>query len=84
MKISVFCDIAPCSPLKVSKRFGGTSSVHLDGRKQTRTLVCYLLHIGLLLGLFFDPENRGDMFFRNFSWLSTDYTALYPRRQNAS
>jgi hypothetical protein len=27
----------------------------------------------------FDPEG-GDMFLRNVHWLSTDYTALYPRR----
>jgi hypothetical protein len=26
----------------------------------------YLLHAGFLLGLFFDPENRVDMFLRNF------------------
>jgi hypothetical protein len=32
------------------------------------------------LGLFFDPEGTGDIFFRNFGRLSTDYTALYPRR----
>jgi hypothetical protein len=29
--------------------------------------------------LFFDPEDEGDMFLRNVSWLSTDYTALLPR-----
>jgi hypothetical protein len=28
--------------------------------------------------LFFDPEEGGDMFTRNFGWLSADYTALYP------
>jgi hypothetical protein len=33
-----------------------------------------------LLSLFFDHENGGDMFLRNIGWLSTDYTALYPRR----
>jgi hypothetical protein len=27
-------------------------------------------------------SHGGDMFLRNFGWLSTDYTGLYPRRQN--
>jgi hypothetical protein len=36
------------------------------------------------LGLFFDPEYGGDMFVRNVGWLSMDYMALYPRRQNYS
>jgi hypothetical protein len=26
---------------------------------------CYLLHAGFLFGLFFDPEDEGDMFLRN-------------------
>jgi hypothetical protein len=26
---------------------------------------CYLFRVGFLFGLFFDPENGGDMFFRN-------------------
>jgi hypothetical protein len=30
-----------------------------------------------LLGLFFDPDEEGDMFLRNVLWLSTDYTPLY-------
>jgi hypothetical protein len=37
---------------------------------------------GFLLGIFFDPEDGGDMFLRNVGWLSADYTTLYPRRQN--
>jgi hypothetical protein len=54
-------------------------------RKQNFSqLVCYLLHAGFLLGLFFDREDEGDMFHRNVGWLSTDYTALYPRRYNSS
>jgi hypothetical protein len=38
---------------------------------------------GFLLCLFFYPEDGGDMFLRNVGWLSTDYTALYPRRQDS-
>jgi hypothetical protein len=32
-----------------------------------------------MLGLF-DPEDGGDIFSGNVGLLSTDYTALYPRR----
>jgi hypothetical protein len=32
------------------------------------------------IALFFDLEDGGDMFLRNVGSLSTDYTALYPRR----
>jgi hypothetical protein len=41
----------------------------------------YQLHTGVFLGSFFDPEDGGDMILRNVGCLSTDYTALYPRRQ---
>jgi hypothetical protein len=34
-----------------------------------------LLHVGVLLGSFFDREDGGYMFLRNVGWLSTDYTA---------
>jgi hypothetical protein len=47
-------------------------------------VACYLLLAGFLLGLFSDPEDGGDMFLRNVSWLSTDYNALYTIRQNSS
>jgi hypothetical protein len=33
-------------------------------------------HAGILLGLFFGPEDGGDMFLRNV----TGYTVLYPGR----
>jgi hypothetical protein len=33
---------------------------------------------------FLDPEDGGDTFLRNVGWHSTDYTALYPRRQYSS
>jgi hypothetical protein len=39
----------------------------------------YLSPAGFLLGVFFDAEDGGYMFLRNVCWLSTDYTALYPR-----
>jgi hypothetical protein len=47
-------------------------------------LACYLLHAGFLLSLFFDHEDVGDMFRRNFGWLSKGYTVTYPRRENFS
>jgi hypothetical protein len=31
-KSSVFCNIIPCSPLKVNWRFGGTNRLHLEGQ----------------------------------------------------
>jgi hypothetical protein len=33
-----------------------------------------------LFGLFIDPENGGDTFLRNLSWLSADHMALCPKR----
>jgi hypothetical protein len=36
----------------------------------------------LLLGLFFYPEDGGDIFTLNIGCLPTDYTALYSRRYN--
>jgi hypothetical protein len=33
-----------------------------------------------LLGLFFDHDDGGDMFFWNVGWLPTEYTAVYSRR----
>jgi hypothetical protein len=45
---------------------------------------CHLLHDGSLLGLFFDPEDGGDVFLRNVGWFSTGYTGLYPKRQTFS
>jgi hypothetical protein len=67
MKCSVFCDITPCSQLKVNRRFGGSCRFHLQSSAS------YLLDAGFFLGLLFDPGDGDDIFLRNIRWLSTDY-----------
>jgi hypothetical protein len=34
----------------------------MPSKKPAQSSVCYLLHAGFLLSLFFNPENGGDMF----------------------
>jgi hypothetical protein len=68
MKNSVFLDIMLFNPLKANGGLGRTCPLHL--------------HAAILLALFFDPEDGADMFFRKVGWLPTNYTVLYPRRQN--
>jgi hypothetical protein len=46
-----------------------------DIQPDTRLAACF--HAGVLLDLF-EPEDGDDMVLRNFGWLSTGYTALYP------
>jgi hypothetical protein len=48
------------------------------------TFACYLLHTGVLFGLFTYPKDGGGMFLQNTGWISMDYIVLYPRRQNSS
>jgi hypothetical protein len=62
MKSTIFWDLTACSPLKVNRRLGGTYRLHLRG---LQALLATCFHTGFLLGLFFDPEDGGDMFFRN-------------------
>jgi hypothetical protein len=45
---------------------------------------CYLLHSSFYLGSFFHPEDGGEIFLRNVSLLSTDYTMLNARRLTSS
>jgi hypothetical protein len=46
-------------------------------KKQALLATCFLARA--ILG----PEGEGDMFFRNDGSLLTNYSALYPRRQNS-
>jgi hypothetical protein len=64
-------DITPCSPLKVNRRFGATYHLRLQGRRVSpainqRESRWQAELAGFSLGLFFNPEDRGDMFLRNF------------------
>jgi hypothetical protein len=52
--------------------------------RETDWAAFYVLHVVSLLGSFFDPEDEGDILLQNVGWLSTDYTALYPRRYDSS
>jgi hypothetical protein len=67
--------------LKASKRIDHTKEFYLLGYNG---FIYCLLYASLFLCLLFNPENGSDIFFRNVTWLSTDYKALYSRRQNAS
>jgi hypothetical protein len=50
--------------------------------KVNRVANCF--HAVSLLRLFFSPKDGGGVFLRNVSWISTDDTALYPKRQYSS
>jgi hypothetical protein len=63
MKSSILWDITPVSPLKVNRHFGGTCRLHLQVRRISQAK--NQRGGGFLLGLFFDPEDEGDMFLRD-------------------
>jgi hypothetical protein len=66
MKSFIFWNITPCIPLKVNRRFGGTCRFHLQDRRICQTRNQHEAHSKKsLLGLFFDPEDGGDLFLRN-------------------
>jgi hypothetical protein len=89
MKSSVFWGETPYSLLKVNGSFGRTCRLHLQSRRISLTRNQHdasrtALRAGLLLGLFFDPEDEGNIFLRNVGLLSTDYTISYSRRWNST
>jgi hypothetical protein len=73
-----------CSPVESQPTFQRNISLPSSGSNKPSKIPAELVtcfHAGFLLGLF-DTEDGGDTFLRNIGWLSTDYTALYPRKQD--
>jgi hypothetical protein len=67
MKSSVFWDIAPCSSVKVNRRFGYGLNLQVRRISQVRNQheAGSKEGSGLFLGLLFDPDDGGDMSLRN-------------------
>lgn len=65
MKCLIFGDITLCSRFKVNRRFERTCGLQLQIEEyaKQKTSACYVLHIGFLLAIVFDPEAGGKMFF---------------------
>jgi hypothetical protein len=61
LKSIIFRDITPCSPLKFNRCFGGTYRLHLQCRRICRTRYQRDSRWQAELGLFFDPEDGGDV-----------------------
>jgi hypothetical protein len=77
MKSTVFWEIMLCSLLSVIQCFGETCRLRLQGRRISRARNQCESRWQAELGLFFDPEDGGDMFLWNVGWLSVDYLALH-------
>jgi hypothetical protein len=79
MKSSIFCNIMPCSPVKVKRCIEGTHRLYLHGRKVSKARD--LLAVGFMISLESLTQEESYVFLRNVS-LSAAYTALYPRRKS--
>jgi hypothetical protein len=64
MKTSAFWNITPCSPLN-RLHLQGQNINRARNKRESRSLLAACFHADILLGLFFDLEDRGDMFLRN-------------------
>jgi hypothetical protein len=91
MKISMFWDITPCGPLKVSHRFGTTHHLKLQTRKIRQARNQHEAGSRLSEGSKLVPclaysstLKMEAIFLRDIGSLSTDYTVLYPRREKSS
>jgi hypothetical protein len=73
------CEIMNCPLTSKSSKPRETRGPSCPSKVNRRSLLAPCFHAGFFLGLFFDPEDGGDIFLRNVGWLSTGYTALYPR-----
>jgi hypothetical protein len=62
MKSIIFWDMTQCSQLSFNRRFGGTYRLHLQGRRNRFSKPA---NKQVASFCFFDPEDRGDVFFRN-------------------
>jgi hypothetical protein len=61
-----------CSPLKPT-----------DVSEEHIALLATCFQAGFLLGLYFEPEDEGDIFLRNVGWFSKD-CMVYPGKQDYS
>jgi hypothetical protein len=90
MENTIFWEITQCSPMKSDGSFGRICQLLLQGRRISQARNPrktyskagskfkgrYLFHACFLQGLFFDSEDGGDTFLRNFGSISTKYTGL--------